>query len=267
MKKYISFFRLRFSMGLQYRTAAAAGIVTQFFWGAMEILVYRAFYEADAAAFPMSFEAVVTYIWLQQAFLAVFGAWIIEGDIFESIRNGNIAYELCRPIGIYQMWFSRSVANRVSKALLRCVPILAVAALLPLPYGLRLPASPLHGVLFLLTLLLGLLVIVAFTMLVYITTFYTLSPDGVRIFFVSAVEFFAGAVIPLPFFPDKLRFILELLPFAAMQNVPLRVYSGSMTGEEMLRAVCLQAFWLAVLVGAGYSLCRRAERKILVQGG
>lgn len=54
MKKYISFFRLRFSMGLQYRTAAAAGIVTQFFWGAMEILVYRAFYEADAAAFPMS---------------------------------------------------------------------------------------------------------------------------------------------------------------------------------------------------------------------
>ena len=254
-------------MGLQYRAAAAAGIVTQFFWGAMEILVYRAFYEADAAAFPMSFEAVVTYIWLQQAFLAVFGAWIIEGEIFEAIRNGNIAYELCRPVGIYQMWFSRSVANRVSKALLRCVPILGVAALLPAPYGLRLPASPLHGALFLLTLLLGLLVIVAFTMLVYITTFYTLSPDGVRIFFVSAVEFFAGAVIPLPFFPDKLRFILELLPFAAMQNVPLRIYSGSMTGEEMLRAVCLQAFWLAALVGAGFGLCRRAERKVLVQGG
>lgn len=33
MKKYISFFWLRFSMGLQYRTAAAAGIVTQFFLG------------------------------------------------------------------------------------------------------------------------------------------------------------------------------------------------------------------------------------------
>ncbi len=267
MKKYTSFFRLRFSMGLQYRTAAAAGIVTQFFWGIMEILVYRAFYEVDAAAFPMSFEAVVTYIWLQQAFLAVFGAWIIEGEIFESIRNGNIAYELCRPVSIYQMWFSRSVANRTSKALLRCVPILAVAVLLPAPYGLRFPASWLHGVLFLLTLLLGLLVIVAFTMLVYITTFYTLSPDGVRIFFVSTVEFFAGAVIPLPFFPEKLRYIMELLPFAAMQNVPLRIYSGSMTGAEMRRAVCLQIFWLTALVGVGWRLCRRAERKVLVQGG
>lgn len=267
MKKYLSFFRLRFIMGLQYRTAAAAGIVTQFFWGAMEILAFRAFYEADAAAFPMPFEAVVTYVWLQQAFLAMFAAWGMEGEIFDVIRNGNIAYELCRPVGIYQMWFARSAANRVSRALLRCVPILAVASLLPAPYGLGLPASPAHGVLFLLTLLLGLLVMVAFTMLVYITTFYTLSPEGVRIFCVSAVEFFAGAVIPLPFFPEKVQYVLELLPFAAMQNVPLRVYSGSMTGQEMLRAVCLQVFWLAVLTGVGWNLCRRAERRVTVQGG
>ena len=74
-------------------------------------------------------------------------------------------------------------------------------------------------------------------MLVYITTFYTLSPEGVRVFCLLAVEFFAGAVIPLPFFPEKIRYILELLPFAAMQNVPLRIYSGSMSGDEMLRAV------------------------------
>ena len=32
MKKYLSFFRLRFITGLQYRTAALAGIATQFFW-------------------------------------------------------------------------------------------------------------------------------------------------------------------------------------------------------------------------------------------
>lgn len=265
--KYISFFRLRFAMGLQYRTAAAAGIVTQFFWGVMEILVFRAFYEADAAAFPMRFEAVVTYIWLQQAFLAVFGAWIMEPEIFDAIRDGNIAYELCRPVSIYQMWFSRTLANRTSKALLRCIPILTVAALLPAPYGLERPASWLHFGLFLWTLMLGLLVMVAFTMLVYIITFYTISPDGVRIFCVSAVEFFAGAVIPLPFFPDKLQYVMELLPFAAMQNVPLRIYSGSMSETEMLRAICLQMFWLVVLTALGMSLCRRAERRVTVQGG
>ena len=35
MKKYISFFKIRFSMGLQYRTAALAGVVTQFAWGSV----------------------------------------------------------------------------------------------------------------------------------------------------------------------------------------------------------------------------------------
>ncbi len=85
--------------------------------------------------------------------------------------------------------------------------------------------------------------------------------------FLSSVEFFAGAVIPLPFFPEKVQKIMELLPFAAMQNVPLRIYSGSMSGAEMKKAVLLQIFWLFVVTGAGKLLCRVALKKITVQGG
>lgn len=60
---------------------------------------------------------------------------------------------------------------------------------------------------------------------------------------------------------------MELLPFASMQNVALRVYSGSMSGDEMRRAVLLQVFWLIVVTGAGKLLCRVAEKRITVQGG
>ncbi len=267
MKKYLSFFRLRFLMGLQYRTAALAGIVTQFAWGFMEIMIFSAFYRADASAFPMSLSATASYIWMQQAFLAFFAAWMVEGEIFDSIVNGNIAYELCRPINIYNMWFARSVANRISRAVLRCFPILFVAVLLPAPYGMSAPKDALHFGLSVLTLFLGLLVMVAFCMLIYVLTFFTISPQGLRMLFVSTVEFFAGAVIPLPFFPQKVQRVLELLPFAAMQNVALRIYSGSMTGGEMEKAVVLQVFWLAVLVAAGKGLCRMALKRVVVQGG
>ena len=68
MKKYLAFFRLRFSMGLQYRTAALAGIITQFAWGIMEILMFRAFYQADSSSFPMTFQATCSYVWMQQAY-------------------------------------------------------------------------------------------------------------------------------------------------------------------------------------------------------
>ena len=142
MKKYFSFFRLRLVTGLQYRTAALAGMVTQFFWGFMEIAVFHAFYKADPAAYPMTMEATAAYVWLQQALLVFFGAWMFEGEIFATISSGNLAYELCRPVRIYNMWFARSVASRLSKAILRCMPILVVAAFLPRGYGLGLPISP-----------------------------------------------------------------------------------------------------------------------------
>lgn len=267
MKKYWAFFRLRFIMGLQYRTAAVAGIVTQFFWGGMNILIYRAFYETDAEAFPMSFQATSTYIWMQQAFLALFAAWLLENEVFENIMNGNVAYEMCRPVSIYNMWFSRSMANRLSKAVLRCMPILLAAAFLPSPFGIGRPAGTVHFLLFLAALLLGLSVTVAFFMMIYGLTFFTVSPNGLRILVMSAVEFLAGAVIPLPFFPERVRRILELLPFAAMQNVPLRIYSGSMSGEEMRKALFLQVFWLVIMVISGKILMSCAEKKTVVQGG
>lgn len=267
MKKYWSFFRLRFSMGLQYRTAAIAGMVTQFFWGGMNILVYRAFYESDAAAFPMTLEATCSYIWLQQAFLVLFAAWLIEHEIFDNIMNGNVAYELCRPISIYNMWVFRSVANRLSRAMLRCVPILVFASFLPNPFGISMPASLRHFGWFLLAMLLGFLVTVSFFMVIYGLTFFTISPSGLRILITSVVEFFAGAIIPIPFFPEKVQRVLEILPFASMQNVPLRIYSGSMTDEQMIKAVVLQFVWLIVLVIIGKLLCRFAEKKVVVQGG
>jgi ABC-2 type transport system permease protein len=210
--KYYSFFRMRFISGLQYRTAAAAGILTQFFWGALGLLSYQAFYEGNPSAFPMSFQALASYIWLQQAFLALFMTWFFENEIFQTITDGGIVYELCRPTDLYGMWFFRSMANRASKAVLRCMPIIIVASFLPSPYGIGLPASVAAGFWFVITTFLGFLVVVAFCMLIYIITFFTYSPTGIKLVAVSLVEFFAGAVIPLPFLPEGVRNWLNCFP-------------------------------------------------------
>ncbi|MBQ1256440.1 MAG: ABC transporter permease, partial [Clostridia bacterium] len=167
MKKYFSYFRLRLVHSLQYRTAAAAGIVTQFFWGFMEIQLYRAFYYEHAASFPMEFRALVSYIWLRQAFLAFFNTWTFENELFQSILNGNVAYELVRPASLYGMWFSRAAAVRISRAALRFWPILIVACLLPAPIRLSFTQPPIVFVYFILSMMLTLFVTVAFSLIVY----------------------------------------------------------------------------------------------------
>ena len=60
MKTYISIFKLRFINGLQYRTAALAGIATQFFFGFVFISVYIAFFESNNSLnLPMNLQEII----------------------------------------------------------------------------------------------------------------------------------------------------------------------------------------------------------------
>jgi ABC-2 type transport system permease protein len=265
MKKYFSLFRIRFINGLQYRAAALAGISTQFAWGIMEILAFSAFYRANSAAFPMEFSHLVSYVWIQQAFLALLMPWSGASGPVESIVSGNIAYDLARPMGIYNRWFFEAIADRISRAALRCVPVLFVAFILPAPFKMTLPPSLFQFFLFFVSLVFGLGVVTAFGILDYTSTFYTMSRYNA--IFVITADFFAGGYIPLPFFPDSVRKVVELTPFAAMQNMPLRIYSGDMAGTEALRGILLQIFWFFMLLLSGKMLMRKSLKRVVSQGG
>jgi ABC-2 type transport system permease protein len=267
MKKYISFFYVRFTTGLQYRMYMVTALTTQVVWSIMECLAFKALMDSNAVALPMEYSALVSYVWLKEAFYALFNTWATDNDIFSMIIDGGIAYELCRPISVYKMWFSRNVGGRVAQAVLRCIPVLIVAMLMPSPFKISPPASPGSLFLFILTMLLGLGVTVSFCMLVYILCFFTISPQGWRILFTGAVEFLSGVILPLPFIPQPYRRIIECLPFASMQNVPLRIYSGDLCGKDMLSAIVLQILWFAALYVLGSLICKMAEKKVIVQGG
>ena len=246
MRACISFFLMRLKSGLQYRTAAWAGIVTQFFWGFMEIRLYYAFYDASPERFPLTVAQLTRYVWLRQALLALFNAWSFEMELFDIILKGDVAYELCRPASLYGMWFARSLALRISRVVLRCVPLLVVTSLLPAPWGLGGPASLGAFAAFLVSMTLSACVCVVTLPL---------------------VELFSGALIPLPFMSAGLADIVQMSPFGAMQNAPLRIYSGNITGTELTQVLMLQLFWLMALGLIGYAMQRHGLRRLCVQGG
>lgn len=267
MKALFTFFRMRLINGLQYRTAALAGVVTQFFWGFMEVLLYKAFYEASPDNFPMAFEALTSYIWLRQGLLMLLDTWVIDKELFAKVLDGSVAYELCRPVSLYGMWFMRTLALRVSRAALRCLPLFVVASLVPAPWGLNLPASPLAFACFVVSLALAACVGVAFSMILYFSCFYTLSSEGVRSMLMPVAELLSGALIPLPFLPPALAKVFHYSPFGSMANAPLRIYSGDLSGAAMVEMLCLQVFWLLVMGFAGWLLKQRGLRRLCVQGG
>ncbi|MDR2525385.1 MAG: ABC-2 family transporter protein [Oscillospiraceae bacterium] len=265
MKQYFSLFRIRFINGLQYRAAAFAGLTTQFAWGFMEILAFSAFYRANPAAFPMEFSQLVSYVWIQQAFLALFMPWGVGGNAVEAIVSGNIVYDLARPMDIYNRWFFETIADRVSRATLRCAPILMVAFILPPSFRMALPSNLWQLSMFLISAVSAMCVVTVYCLLDYMSAFYTMSRYSA--IFVILADFLAGGVLPIPFFPAPFRKVVELLPFAAMQNMPLRIYSGNISGTDAVRGIGLQLFWLAVMLIFGKWLMKRSLKRTVTQGG
>ncbi len=267
MKVYFSVFKMRLINGLQYRTAALAGMVTQFFWGFMFIMIYEAFYQNGGADQPISLEQLIDYLWLQQAFLVFIMLWFRDNEIFNLITGGNIAYELCRPCDIYGFWYAKLIAQRLSGAMLRCLPILLIAFMLPEPYRLSAPAGITAFVLFVTALMLGLLVLAAISMFIYISVFKTMSPMGSLLMFCILGEFFAGLIIPIPLMPGWLQTISYILPFRLASDLPFRIYSGNIPVNDAVPGIFTQVIWLAVLVLSGRALLVRVLKKVVVQGG
>ena len=88
------------------------------------------------------------------------------------------------------------------------------------------------------------------------------APDGA-----AAADLLGGAIVPLPFLPSWLRGIAQLTPFASMQNVPLRIFSGDIPLGQIPAAMGLQVLWIAVLGAAGYLLTKRGLGRAVILGG
>ncbi|KKK89381.1 hypothetical protein LCGC14_2733670, partial [marine sediment metagenome] len=121
MRPYLAILSARFRALLQYRAAAVAGMGTQVFWGLIRTMIFVAFFEGSSADSPMSKADVVAYIWLGQAFFAMFPLRV-DAEVAEMIRTGNVAYELLRPVDIYSLWMARSIAARIAPPILRAGP-------------------------------------------------------------------------------------------------------------------------------------------------
>jgi ABC-2 type transport system permease protein len=104
LRPYLKFFETRFQSLVQYRAAAWAGFVCQFFWGLIMIMVMQAFYRSSRAPqAPMSLAGVISYIWLGQAFLGML-PWNVDRDMMMMVEDGSLCYELLKPLDLHTYW-------------------------------------------------------------------------------------------------------------------------------------------------------------------
>lgn len=263
MKPYLSTFVSRFQTLLQYRAAAAAGVITQIFWGIVRAMIFDAFYRSSAEPQPLTHDQAIAYIWLGQAMLLL-TILSTDADVALMIRNGSVAYEMTRPLDLYTLWFSRALSGRAAPLLMRSIPIFAFAGLF---FGLTLPVSAPAGALFLFSSLMGLLTAAALIALMTISLLWTISGEGIARLAPGAIFLLSGIVVPLPLLPGWLQPLAEVLPFRGLIDTPFRLYLGQLSGMNAAIALLFQIGWLVALILAGRTALSHGVRRLVVQGG
>jgi ABC-2 type transport system permease protein len=266
MNAYLAIFKLRFVLQLQYRAAALAAFVTNFFFGVVRVMVFQAFYHSGSAFQPLTLEQTVTYTWLTQVTFRLL-PWTTDTEMVSLVRSGGVAYELCRPLKLYFSWYCRLLAFRLVPTLLTGLPIYLIIIFLPGDYRAALPASVLAGLVWLISLLLALLLSCALSNLVTISTLWTTAGDGMLRIFPALVMILSGTIVPLAFFPDWMQTILRLLPFAGLADIPFRFYLGIIPTSQIMPVLGLQVLWTVVFVWAGVEILEAGVKRVVIQGG
>lgn len=267
MKLYLSYFKLRIMSFVQYRVAALAGLSTQFFWGIMLIFIYIAFYTNGSGVDSISLTQIITYTWLHQAFYSLLSVRLVDDEIADSISSGNVAYEIIRPYNLYFWWYIKVIAKRISSGMLRVMPVIILAFLLPEPYNLSLPSSIVNFILFLISLVLGIFVVSSINMLVYTIGFYTYNQAGISQIINSMIEFFSGNVLPVVLLPMFIQKGTYYLPFRLITDLPFRLYSNNIGVYDGFISIGLQIIWIIVLILLGNLIVNKSLKKVFVQGG
>lgn len=268
MKLYYSIFKMKLISTLQYKAAALSGIATQLFFGLIYILVYIAFYESNQMnTYPLDMKVLVNYIWLNQALFSLTYIWLQDKDLLSMIKNGNIAYELCRPVNFYFKWYFTMYASRLAKLALRFIPVILIAFLLPYPYNMTLPPNLLTFIIFLISLIVSSLLVTSITMLFHLIVFFTLDEKGILTFLMVVGEIFEGGEVPLAFFPKTLKAIAYVLPFRYICDLPFNIYSGTISIKNALLNTSIGFVWFIILLILGIKLSQKALKKASIQGG
>ena len=262
IRPYLAVFSARFRLLLQYRSAAAAGVACQFFWGLIRMMIFQAFYENATGSEPLRLDQTISYIWLSQGFIMLL-PFRVDGEIAGKIQNGNVAYELLRPSDLYNLWFAREIANRVAPVLLRATPMFIVATLAG---WLHWP-GPANLAAVVVSLLAATLLSSAICLLMTISMFWTTSGRGINVVLSPLMFLFSGLVVPIPLFPEFFQAVFRTLPFIGLIDLPIRLFVEHLSAEAAVGVLVYQLLWTAGLILAGKLLLQQGLRRLVVQGG
>ena len=252
---------------LQFRLGTAVTLFANLIYLALVYFLWKAIYDSSGVSVVngMTFYDTMIYLILATAIFNLLEMFIVW-DMSRAIQSGEIIMHLLKPMRYRLYTFWSYSGSHVISFFLTFIPTFIVVAIVTkgaIPVGWNL-------LYFMVSLILALIVNFNIEMLVAPICLYTESTWGINIVKETIVLLLSGASIPLAFFPEGFRTVVEYLPFRAVYDIPLTVLlqkNGTDTLQGLLPRLGVQLFWCIVLTILGNLFWNVAVKKITVNGG
>lgn len=246
-----------------YRSAAVAGAITNTFFGLLRAYVFIALYETRPQVGSYDLRDALTFTFLTQgmaALVEIFSWWRIA----ETVRTGQVATDLMRPFDYELSWLAQDYGRAAFQLVFRSVPPFLVGAAL---FGMVLPPDLVHWLALAPSLVLAVAISFAWRFCLNLSAFWLLDYRGVAGLASIVVLLLSGFLVPIAMFPDGVRTVVYLLPFASFVAVPIDIFLGKASGWDLAALLALQAFWAVTMLLVGRLVLHAARRKLIIQGG
>lgn len=252
-----------FQRAAAYRTAAVSGAITNTFFGFLRAYVFIALYQSRADAGGYSLRDALTFTFLTQgmaALIEMWGWWRIA----DTVQSGQVATDLARPFDYELYWLAQDYGRALFQFFLRSVPPFIIGMI---AFDIALPPDPALWLAILPSMILAVTISFAWRFCLNLTAFWLLDYRGVAGISNLVAILFSGFTVPVAMFPDAVREVVYVLPFASMVAIPIDIFLGRSTGWELMAALALQLFWALAALALGRLVLSAALHKLVVQGG
>lgn len=263
IRVYFQVYKTQIVRSLTYKFEVYSNVIMQTITMIASAFFWKAIYANTDSAFGVNVDSMLVYT-VVSAMISVVLSTNVERRITRSVEKGVIAIDMMRPVNIFAVFLWEDLASVTALFFQNLLPILLIGSIF---ISVPRPSSPVSFLLFLLSLFLAFWINWFLSCMFGMISFWAISMDALIQVKKHLVRLLSGSIIPLWFFPEWLRNILECLPFAYLYQLPLDIYIGKYDQASIIRGFTIQGIWFAALLMLFLFLQKRVTRKVMIQGG
>lgn len=263
LRVYLQVFKTQIIRSMTYKFEVYGNIILQGIIMIASAFFWKALFASSESVQGVNVETMLTYT-VVSAMISVILTTGVERRIAQSVEKGTIAIDMMRPINVFGVFLWEDIARVVALIFQNLLPILIIGSLfIKIPK----PDSFVSFCLFLLSLFMAFWINWLVACMFGMVSFYAMNIDALLQVKKHLIRLLSGSIIPLWFFPDWIRGVLECLPFAYLYQLPLDFYIGKYDTASMTKGLVVQFVWFVIMLLTFLFLQSRVTKKVMIQGG